>query len=87
MQKTKWWLTSSRKSRAVANVHVFVACQIDVLNKQLVSPLIWNNPLPETSLPESDIRIIYRHLDAKEKHLLDVAGVYNILFHVENNLL
>ena len=57
---------------------VFVACQIDVLNKQLASPLSWNNPLSETSLGESYILTTYRHLDAKEKHFLDVEGVYNI---------
>ena len=59
-------------------MHDFVACQIDVLNKQLVPPLSWNNPLSETSLGESYILTIYRHLDAKEKHLLDAEGVYNI---------
>ena len=69
---------SSGKSRVVGNMHDFVACQIDVLNKQLVSPLSWNNPLSETSLGESYILTIYRHLDAKEKHLLDAEGVYNI---------
>ena len=60
------------------SMDVFVACQIDVLNKQLASPLSWNNPLSETSLGESYILTIYRHLDAKEKHFLDVKGVYNI---------
>ena len=59
-------------------MHDFVACQIDVLNKQLVSPLSWNNPLSETLLGESYILTIYRHLDAKEKQLLDAEGVYNI---------
>ena len=69
---------SSGKSRAVGKMHDFVACQIDVLNKQLVSPLSWNNPLSETLLGESYILTIYRHLDAKEKQLLDAEGVYNI---------
>ena len=46
---------SSGKSRAVDNMHVFVACQIDVVNKQLVSLLGWNNPLSKTSLGESHI--------------------------------
>ena len=43
----------SGKSRAVGNMLVFVACQIDVLNKQLVSPFSWNNPLSETSVGKS----------------------------------
>ena len=34
----------SGKPRAVDNMHVFVVCQIDVVNKQFVSPLSWNNP-------------------------------------------
>ena len=59
-------------------MHLFVACQIDVLNKQLVSPLSWNNPLSEVSLGESYILTIYRYLDAKKKHPLDAEGVYNI---------
>ena len=70
---------SSGKSRAAGNMHVFVACQMDVLNKQLVSPLSWDNPLSETSLDESYILTIYRHLDAKEKHFLDAEGVYNFM--------
>ena len=53
-------------------------CQIDVLNKQLVSPVSWNNLLSETSFGESCILMIYKHLDAKEKHFVDVEGVYNI---------
>ena len=32
---------SSGKPRAVCNMHVFVACQIDVVNKQLVSSFSW----------------------------------------------
>ena len=68
-------------------MHVFVVCQIDVVNKQLVSPLNWNNPLSETSLGESYILTIYRHLDAKEKHSLDVEGVYNMKLHVGDNIL
>ena len=70
---------SSGKSRVAGNMHVFVACQMDVLNKQLVSPLSWDNPLSETSLDESYILTIYRHLDAKEKHFLDAEGVYNFM--------
>ena len=72
-------LMSSGKWRAVGSMHVFVACQIDVLNKQLVSPISWNNLLPETSLGESYVLMIYKHLDAKEKHFLAVEGVYNII--------
>ena len=62
-------------------MHVFVACQIDVVNKQLVSPLSCNNPLSET-LGESYILTIYSHLDVKEKHSLDIEGVYIMQFHV-----
>ena len=64
------------KPRTVGNMHVFVTCQIDVVNKQFVSPLSWNNPLSQKSLGESYILTIYRHLDAKEKHYFDVEGVY-----------
>ena len=66
---------SSGKPRAIGNMHVFVACQIDVVNKQLVSPLSWNNLLSETSLGESYILTIYRHLGAKKKHSLDVERI------------
>ena len=52
-------------------MHVFVARQNDVLNMQLVSLLSWNNP-------SSEAVTIYRHLNAKGKHLLDDEGVYNI---------
>ena len=45
---------------------ILFARYIDILNKQFVSPLSGNNPLSETSLDESYILTIYRHLDAKE---------------------
>ena len=69
---------SLEKSGAVGNMHVFVACQIDVMNKQLVSPLTWKNALSETSLGKSYILTIYRHLDANEKHSLDGERVCNM---------
>ena len=69
---------SSEKPRAVGNMHVFVACQINVVNKQLISPLSWINPLSETSSVETYILMIYRHLDAKAKRSLDVEGVYKM---------
>ena len=69
---------SSWKLRVLSNMPVFVASQIDVFNRQLVSPLSWNNPLLEISLDESYILAIYKHPDAKEKHLLDAKEVYNI---------
>ena len=69
---------SLEKSGAVGNMHVFVACQIDVMNKQLVSPLSWKNALSETSLGKSYILTIYRHLDANEKHSLDGERVCNM---------
>ena len=74
---------SSAKPRVVGNIHVFVACQTEVVNKQLS----WNKPLSETSLSESYTLTIYKHVDAKEKHSLDVEGIYNVQFHVENKLL
>ena len=43
--KTEQWLMSSRRPRAVDNMHFFVFCQTDVVNKQLFSLLSWNNPL------------------------------------------
>ena len=51
---------SSGISRAVGNMLAFVACQIDILNRQLISPLSGNNPLSETSLDGSYILTIYR---------------------------
>ena len=51
---------SSGISRAVGNMLAFVVCQIDILNKQLISPLSGNNPLSETSLDGSYILTIYR---------------------------
>ena len=65
---------SSGKSNVVGNMHDFVACKIDDVNKQLFSPLSWNNPLSETSLGESNMLSDYRYLDAKEKH----EGIYNM---------
>ena len=59
----------SGNPRSVGNMHVFVA-------GQLVSPLV--TPLSETSLGESYILTIYRHLDAKKKHSLDVEEIYNM---------
>ena len=56
--------------------HGFVVCQFDVVNKQLVSPLSWNNTLSEKPLGQSYILTICRNLDAKEKHSLDDQGVY-----------
>ena len=60
---------TSGKIRAVGNMHVFVPFQIDVINKQLVSPLWWDNlsshlrgqnplRLSETWLGESYILMI-----------------------------
>ena len=60
---------SSGKTRAIGNMHVLVPCQINDVNKQLVSTLSWNNPVAETSIGESYILMIYGHLYAKGKHL------------------
>ena len=53
-------------------MHDFIACQNEIVNRQLVSPLCLNNLLLETSLDESNMLIIYKHLDAKKKHSLGV---------------
>ena len=58
-------------------MHVFVSYQINVVNKQLVSTLTWNNPVAETSTDESYKLMIYGHLYAKGKHL-NVEGVGSI---------
>ena len=36
---------SSGRPRAVSNMHFFVSCLIAVVNKQLFSPVSWNNLL------------------------------------------
>ena len=46
-------MPSGRKPRAVGDMYFFVPCQIDVLNKQIFSPLDLNNLLPKTALGES----------------------------------
>ena len=67
------------KPRAVGNMHFFLSCQIDAVNKQLISPLSWSNLLLETTLCESYVLTIYRHLDATEKDSLeDAEGIYNM---------
>ena len=63
-------------------MHVFVACQYGVLNKQLVSLLSSFT----TSLSESYILTINRYLDAK-KNTSRILKQFITYFHVENNLL
>ena len=58
--KIKRRLIPSGKPRAVDDMDVFMVGQTDVVNKQLVSPLSWNNPLSETSVGKWYILIIYR---------------------------
>ena len=48
-----------KKTSAVGNLHVFIACQIDFAKKQFDSPLSWNNLLSETSLDDSYILTIF----------------------------
>ena len=55
-----------------------MACQIDVVNKQLVSSLSWNNLASEISRGKSYILMIYKHLEFKEKDSLNVEGVYSM---------
>ena len=69
---------SSGKPAAVGNMHVFVPCLTDVVNKKFTSSLSWNNPLSEAPIGESYILIIGSHVDAKEKHSLYVEVVYNM---------
>ena len=59
-------------------MHFFMSCQIDVLNKKLVSSLSWNTPFLKIALSESYILMIDRYLDAKKKHYLDVEGNYKM---------
>ena len=67
----------------IKNMRFFVPCQINVVNKQFFSSLNWNNPLPKTTLGESYIIMIDRHLDVKKKHSLDVevCVLSPLLFH------
>ena len=37
-------MPKQNQQRAILNMLFFVSCQIDVENKQLFSPLSWNNP-------------------------------------------
>ena len=75
------------RPRVVGNMHLFVPCQIDILNKQLVSPLSWNNSLSKRALGEPYILTIDRHVDIKKKHSLGVKEVYKISLHLKNTLL
>ena len=74
-----------RKNRIRTIFHVFWKIksfsniQFCVVDKQLFSPLSWNNLLSKTSLGESSILINERHLDVKKKHYLDVEGVFYLL--------
>ena len=76
--KIEQWLISSGKPRAVENMYVTVACQVDLVKKQIVSPLSWNSLLSKTSLCESYVLTIYRYLEAKGKTLLGFEGFYNM---------
>ena len=58
---------SSEISRAVDNMHFFVPCKTNAVNKEPVSPLIRNNLLSKTALGKLYIMMIYIHLDAKKK--------------------
>ena len=59
-----------------------MACETVVVNKQLVSQLNWNNPLPQTSSGESNILTICIHLEKsrkpKKRHCLAVEGDINM---------
>ena len=41
--KTDELLRSPGRARDIGNMHSFVSYQIEVVNKQLFSPLAWNN--------------------------------------------
>ena len=61
--KTEQWFMSSERPRAVVNMHFFAYCQTDVVNKQLLSPLLWNNPLSKTKfhslIPSKETRFLW----------------------------
>ena len=75
---------SSGISRAVGNMLAFVACQIDILNKQLISPLSGNNPLSETSLDGS---YITDNLQRPKKYTTWVLSEFITQYDEENDLL
>ena len=68
---------SSGGPRAISNIHFFAPCQIDVVNKQLLSSLIWNDLLSKTALSESYKMKTDKNLDVKEIHLSE--SQYNTL--------
>ena len=69
---------SSQISIAIGLVCSFAPCQINVVNKQLVSPISWNNLLSKTALGKSYIPMIDRHLDTQKIYILDGEGVGNL---------
>ena len=69
---------SSGNPRGVGNIHIYVICQTDVVNKQLVSALSWNNHLSETSFGESYILHHLQRSKGQGKYSLDVEGVNNM---------
>ena len=71
------------KPRDIWKTHFLVLCQIDVVNKQLISSLSWVIIIRKNFMV-SHILIICIHLDTKEKHSLDFEGVYNMPFHVKD---
>ena len=83
--KTERWLMLWRRPKAVGKMHFFEPCETGVVNKQFVSPLIWNNLLSKTALGESYILIIDKHLEDKN-HSLNVEGVYKMYIHPKNNI-
>ena len=68
---------SSGRPRAISNIDFFAPCQIDVANKQLFSPLIWNDLLSKTTLSKSYKIKTDKNLDVKEIHLSE--SQYNTL--------
>ena len=58
----------SGKPKVESSIIFFTPCQIDVLSKQLVSPLSGNDPLSEAALGESYILMTYRYSNAKENN-------------------
>ena len=68
-----------RKAKSRRQHALFLSCQIEAVNKQLISLLSWSNLLLETTLYESYVLTIYRHLDTTEKDSLeDAEGIYNM---------
>ena len=60
------------RPKALDSLHFLVPCQINVVNKQLVSHFTWNK------LGEAYILTIGSHVDTKKRHSLGAERVYDM---------